>query len=161
MHFSLTDVFYLGGLRRLGSSCIWLSMVLGFLFISLNPIFLPSVSSANDTSLKAITFLAVTTVPSCICTHLCGFITNVSFSYNFLQSMYHAVLNNASNIASPCLTPVDTLKGLLPVIATSTMDILSFSVIFISFIILLVCHNILKREIIDILSCYQKLVRSH
>jgi hypothetical protein len=40
------------------------------------------------------------------------------------------------------------LKGLLPVIVTSTLDIVSFSVVFISFIILLVYHNILKHEIL-------------
>jgi len=70
--------------------------------------------------------------------------------------MFPAVLNNASDIASPCLTPVDTLKGLLPVIATSTLDILPFSVVFISFIILPICHNILKHEIIDIMSLLLK-----
>lgn len=72
------------------------------------------------------------------------------------KTMFHAELNDPSDIASPCLTPVDTLKGLLPVIAMSTLDILSFSVIFISFIILLVCHNILKHEIIDIISLLSK-----
>jgi hypothetical protein len=48
------------------------------------------------------------------------------------------------------------LKGLLTVIATSTLDMLSFSVIFISFIILLVCLNILKHEIIDIIPLLSK-----
>jgi len=62
--------------------------------------------------------------------------------------MFHAELNNPSDIASPCLTPVDTSKGLLPVIAASTLGILSFSVVFISFIILLVRHNILEHEIL-------------
>ena len=60
--------------------------------------------------------------------------------------MFHAVLNNASDHTSHCLTPVDTLKGLLLVIAMSTLNVLSFSIVFIRFIIFLVCHKILKLK---------------
>jgi hypothetical protein len=49
--------------------------------------------------------------------------------------MFHSILNNVAYNATDCLTPVDMLKGLLLVVAMSTLDVLSSNVIFISFII--------------------------